>query len=132
MEHIYTSKFANIQLVLTGWDEPNNGRMLQVADLYINDEVQNEAYFAGWNRLDQNLQNYQMEATNGSFVYIPQEGGGFLIRIENLEKIELPYKGLSTLTFMKNEFIADKLYLTHSDETIIFDLHSFEETRIPR
>ncbi|MFN0200602.1 MAG: hypothetical protein ACKVTZ_03735 [Bacteroidia bacterium] len=122
MKDTFTSQFADIKLILTGWDEPNNGRMLHTADLYIQGELRNQEYFGEWNRLDENLSQYEMDSKEGKFVYIPAEGGGFLIDTLTFEKIALPDKGLSTLTFVKNEFTEHHLLLVHTDEVIRFDL----------
>ena len=126
---VITSKYNKIELVLTGWDEPNNGRMLQVADLYIDETLRNEEYFGIWNRLDQNIEYYQMDSLDGRYVYIPAEGGGFLIETTSSKKIPLPYKALSTLTFIKNEFIEGFLVITHSDEIITVNLENLKTKR---
>lgn len=122
MEEIFESKFHKIKLVLTGSDEPNNGRMLHIADIYINDELKTNEYFGKWNRLDWDLENYTFESNDGAFVYTPKEGGGFLIKTESFQKIDLPYKALSTINFLKNEFIENTLQIIYKDETTIIKL----------
>jgi len=118
MQQNYSSKFHDIKLVITGTDEPNNGRMLWVADIYINAKIETEKYFGSWNRLNQNLDNYVMDSPDGRYVFIPAEGGGFLIDTSSLEKVNLPYKALTTIKFLKNEFTGDTLVITYSDEVI--------------
>ena len=118
MQQNYSSKFHDIKLVITGTDEPNNGRMLWVADIYINAKIETEKYFGSWNRLNQNLDNYVMDSPDGKYVFIPAEGGGFLIDTSTLEKVNLPYKALTTIKFLKNEFTGDTLVITYSDEVI--------------
>ncbi len=118
MAQHYTSKFHDIKLVITGTDEPNNGRELWIADIYINGINQTEKYFGSWNRLDWNLENYVMDSPDGNFVFIPAEGGGFLINTSTLDKIKLTYKELSTLRFRKNEFVNSELVVTYSDEVM--------------
>ena len=118
MQQNYSSKFHDIKLVITGTDEPNNGRMLWVADIYINAKIETEKYFGSWNRLNQNLNNYVMDSPDGKYVFIPAEGGGFLIDTSSLEKVNLPYKALTTIKFLKNEFTGDTLVITYSDEVI--------------
>ena len=118
MQQNYSSKFHDIKLVITGTDEPNNGRMLWVADIYINAKIETEKYFGSWNRLNQNLDNYVMDSPDGKYVFIPAEGGGFLIDTSSLEKVNLPYKALTTIKFLKNEFTGDTLVITYSDEVI--------------
>lgn len=118
MQQNYSSKFHDIKLVITGTDEPNNGRMLWVADIYINAKIETEKYFGSWNRLNQNLDNYVMDSPDGKYAFIPAEGGGFLIDTSSLEKVNLPYKALTTIKFLKNEFTGDTLVITYSDEVI--------------
>jgi len=118
MQQNYSSKFHDIKLVITGTDEPNNGRMLWVADIYINAKIETERYFGSWNRLNQNLDNYVMDSPDGRYVFIPAEGGGFLIDTSSLEKVNLPYKALTTIKFLKNEFAGNTLMITYTDEVI--------------
>ncbi len=118
MQQNYSSKFHDIKLVITGTDEPNNGRMLWVADIYINAKIETEKYFGSWNRLNQNLDNYVMDSPDGRYVFIPAEGGGFLIDTSSLEKVNLPYKALTTIKFLKNEFAGNTLMITYTDEVI--------------
>ena len=118
MQQNYSSKFHDIKLVITGTDEPNNGRMLWVADIYINAKIETEKYFGSWNRLNQNLDNYVMDSPDGRYVFIPAEGGGFLIDTSTLEKVNLPYKALTTIKFLKNEFAGNTLMITYTDEVI--------------
>ena len=118
MQQNYSSKFHDIKLVITGTDEPNNGRMLWVADIYINAKIETEKYFGSWNRLNQNLDNYVMDSPDGKYVFIPAEGGGFLIDTSTLEKVNLPYKALTTIKFLKNEFAGNTLVITYSDEVV--------------
>jgi hypothetical protein len=40
MSEILASKHHDIKIELTGWDEPNNGRMLHIADIFINKQNQ--------------------------------------------------------------------------------------------
>ncbi len=124
------SKHHDIKIELTGWDEPNNGRMLHIADIFINGKNANEKYFKDWNRLDQRLEKYTMDSGDGKFVFIPSESGGFLINGLTYEQIELPYKGISTVTFLGNSFYNNLLLLIHFDEIIIFNLLNHVSTRI--
>lgn len=128
MNNNFKSKFHDIKLVITGTDEPNNGRELWVADIYINGINQTEKYFGSWNWLNWNLDNYVMDSPDGSYVFIPAEGGGFLINTSTLERINLPYNALSTIKFLKNEFVHDTLILTYTDEVINVELNTLKQT----
>lgn len=125
------STYHDIRIELTGWDEPNNGRMLHMADLFINGQNANEHYFQDWNRLDQRLDNYTMDSPDGKCVFIPWESGGFLIDGLTLGQIKLPYKGISTATFLGNFFHDNLLVLVHLDEVILCNLTSGVSTRVP-
>lgn len=114
----FESIFHDMKLAITGTDEPNNGRMLWVADIYINGKIETEKYFGNWNRLNEKLDNYVMDSPDGRYIFIPAEGGGFLIDTTSHEKINLPYKALTTLKFLKNEFAGNKLMITYTDEVI--------------
>ncbi|MBE2216605.1 MAG: hypothetical protein IAE90_00280 [Ignavibacteria bacterium] len=128
MPEFFKSKFHDIKLVITGTEEPNNGRELWVADIYMNGINQTEKYFGSWNWLNWNLQNYVMDSPDGSYVFIPAEGGGFLINTSTLERIDLPYNALSTIKFLKNEFTGNALKITYTDEVISVDLHTLKLT----
>ncbi len=130
MNEIFQSKYHKIKLEITGWVEPNNGRMLRLADLFIDGVLKNDVFFDGWNRLDQCLDAYEMDSEDGKYVFIPSEGGGFLIEVKSLKKIPLPYKALSTATFIKNEFTHQNLFLFHTDEVIVVNIQSFEVQRV--
>jgi hypothetical protein len=114
----FESKFHDIKLVVTGSDEPNNGRMLWTADIYINGKLQTEKYFGSWNRLNWRLDSYVMDSIDGRYIFIPAESGGFLVDTATHEKISLPYKELSTIKFLKNDFTKDSLVITYTDEVV--------------
>lgn len=130
MKETFSSKYHDIRIESTDWDEPNNGRMLRIADLIINGENANKKYFQDWNRLDQRLEKYTIDSNDGKFVFIPSESGGILINTLTLEKLNLPYKGISTITFLGNSFHDNLLFLIHFDEIIIFNLLNNISTRI--
>jgi hypothetical protein len=129
MQEVIKSQFHDIFIKFTGWDEPNNGRMLHTADLVINGQVQNEKYFDDWNRLDEKLDKVTFDSPDKKFVYVPAESGGFLINTETYEKVKLPYKRISTVTFIGNFFIDKILVLVHIDEIILFNTANNISTR---
>lgn len=114
----FESKFHDIKLKITGTDEPNNGRMLWIADIFIDSRNETEKYFGSWNRLNEKLDSYMMDSPDGKYIFIPAEGGGFLIDTSTMEKINLPYKALTTVKFLKNEFSGDTLEITYTDEVV--------------
>lgn len=63
-----------------------------------------------------------MNSLNGNFVFIPAEGHSFLLDTQQFNKIELPYKPLSTLTFLANSFTENELIISYTDEKLYFNL----------
>lgn len=133
MDNKIKSLFHDIVLELTGWDEPNNGRLLRIADLKINGKLENAKYFNNWNRLNQQLDKLTFDAPDKTYVYIPSESGGFLIDTTTFNEIMLPYKSLSTLTFLGNFFFNDFLVLVYRDELTAFNIidRSAEHYKFP-
>ncbi|MCA6065714.1 hypothetical protein JI747_000905 [Chryseobacterium sp. RG1] len=123
MKTLYQSKNRKIELKIIGYDEPNNGRELHIAELYINGKNLSDNYFENkWNRLNFNLDEFQFESPNSKYIFIPAEGYSFLININTLLMIKLPYKALSTLHFKKNEFLENKIKIYYNNETIELNL----------
>ncbi|WP_312556876.1 hypothetical protein [Empedobacter brevis] len=116
---VYKSTDQNIELRIIGYDEPNNGRELHVAELYMNGKNCSEKYFINqWNRLNFNLDEFQFESKNQKHVFIPAEGYSFVINCEDFSVIYTDFKGLSTVQFLKNKFSEDKLQLFYKDEIV--------------
>jgi len=120
---MYISRNGLIELRIVGYEEPNNGRELHVAQLFVNQKDQSKSFFKnGWNRLNFNLQEFQFESENSEFVFIPAEGNSFIINLKTFELTYIPYKSTSTVLFLKNEFHDDKLTVYYRDETIDVEL----------
>ncbi len=119
----YTSTNHRIELKIVGYDEPNNGRELHIAELYINGENCSRKYFQNkWNRLNFNLDEFQFESQDLKYVFIPAEGNSFLINANTLSMIKTPFKPLSTICFKKNEFHQGKMKVYYTDETVEINL----------
>lgn len=122
---MYKTKNGNIELRIVGYDEPNNGRELHIVELYINGENCTSKYFKdNWNRVNFNLKDYLFESPNFKYVFIPAESVSFIINTETLDSTPLPYKGVSTALFQKNEFIGNNLIIHYSDEIIEVNLEN--------
>src|SRR5690554_4891692 len=123
MKTQYKSNNNNIELKIVGYDEPNNGRDLHIAELYINGENCTRKYFKdNWNRLDFDLDNFQFESPDSKYIFIPAEANSFVINVNTLSIIYMPYKGLSTIYFKKNEFIENKIIIYYKDEIVEVNL----------
>lgn len=123
MKTLYQSKNSKIELKIIGYDEPNNGRELHIAELYINGKNLSHKYFENkWNRLNFNLNEFQFESPDSKYIFIPAEGNSFVISVNTLSMIKLPYKALSTVYFKKNEFLGNRIKIYYSDETVELNL----------
>ncbi|MCX8531124.1 hypothetical protein [Chryseobacterium luquanense] len=123
MKTSYQSKNRKIELKIVGYDEPNNGRELHIAEVYICGENLSHKYFENkWNRLNFNLNEFQFESPDSEYIFIPAEGNSFLINTSSFSIIKLPYKALSTIRFKKNEFFENGIRIYYSDETIEINL----------
>lgn len=123
MKTSYQSKNQKIELKIVGYDEPNNGRSLHIAELYINGEDCSDQYFENkWNRLNFNLEGFQFESADSKFIFIPAEGNSFLINTNTFAIKKLPFKALSTVHFKKNEFLEDKIKIYYNNETVELNL----------
>ncbi len=77
---MYNSRQGNIELKIIGYEEPNNGRELHIAELSINGKNYSDEYFKDkWNRLNFNLNEFQFESDDLKYVFIPAEGNSFVI-----------------------------------------------------
>ena len=122
----YRSTNGAIEFELIGWDELNNGRMLYIAEIYINGIKSTSQYFNdNWNYLNFKLDQFIFESPNLRYVFIPAEGYSFVINTKTLERIFLPYKGCSTFYFYKNEFIDDILKIYYKDDVVEIGLNYF-------
>ncbi|KQT18414.1 hypothetical protein ASG31_06740 [Chryseobacterium sp. Leaf404] len=123
MKTLYQSKNGKIELKIVGYDEPNNGRSLHIAELYIQSKDYTSQYFEnGWNRLNFNLDDFQFESADSKFIFIPAEGNSFLINTNTFAIIKFPFKAFSTFHFKKNEFLENSVKIYYSDETLELNL----------
>lgn len=123
MYNAYKSIAGSIELKIIGYDEPNYGRELHIAELYINNINVTENFFKdNWNRLNYNLENFCFESLNNKYVFIPAESNSFIIDTALMKTYFLPYKSISTVKFQKNEFINNKLIVYYTDEKFEIEL----------
>lgn len=123
MKTSYQSKNHKIELKIVGYDEPNNGRSLYIAELHINGKDCSDQYFEnGWNRLNFNLDIFQFESKDSQYIFIPAEGNSFIINTNTLSVIKIPFKALSTIYFEKNEFLEDKITVYYTNEIVVISL----------
>lgn len=118
-----SSIYHNIELRVIGYDEPNNGRELHIADIFIDGIKCSDQYFRDkWNRLNFNLEKFEFESRDKKYVFIPAESYSFIINCVDLSTIYSDFKGLSTINFIKNKFLEDKLQIFYMDEIVEISL----------
>jgi len=111
------------------YSEPNNGRELWKVDvLYRNLNINTKIFSHGWNYINFRVNKWQFES--GEFAYIPAEGTAKLLNTDTLEIHNLPYKGVSTTSFIGNVFGYGKLMEIYYDLIQITDLLTFKTTII--
>ncbi len=112
-----------------GYSEPNNGRELWEVDVLHNSSNINSKLFpSGWNYINFRVEKWQLESFG--FAYIPAEGTAKLLNLDTSEIHNLPYKGVSTTSFIGNVFGFGKLIEIYFDLIQIKDLSTFETTTI--
>ncbi len=117
------SKKSSFKIHLTGWEEPNNGRMLWSFNLLEDDEIVDDKYLDSWRFLNFDLEKFEFESKDGTYIYIPTEGNGVLINTKTKKVTKTPYKGLSTHYYIGNYFIDNKLVINYKNEIVVIDLN---------
>ncbi|MBD1262560.1 hypothetical protein HZY62_18320 [Maribacter polysiphoniae] len=126
-----SKKTSDKKLVIDfiGYSEPNNGRELWEVDVFHNSSNINYKLFSnGWNYINFRVEKWQLESFG--FAYIPAESTAKLLNINTLEIHNLPYKGVSTASFIGNVFGFEKLMEVYVDLIQITDLSTFKTTTI--
>lgn len=130
MSQIWTTQNKRFRLEITGYDEPNNGRELWIAELFIDGAKVTERYLGSWPRLNFKIDHLQFESEETKHVFIPQEGAAFIIDTDTLDQHVLSDIPLSTLYFMGNFFDHNYLYVVYQDLVERIDLSSYESLKI--
>jgi hypothetical protein len=110
-----------VELKITGYDEPNNGRELWIADLFIDNRPANNLFKNGWNRLKFKLEKFIFSAADESFVFIPAEGTSLLINTSTLEVHYPEAIGLSTIHYLGNCFYNRKLVIAYTHYFTVYN-----------
>jgi len=135
----YSATYQNTEAVLhiIDYAEPNNGRELWQANLYINQELKNDILKNNSIYLNFNLDKFCFDSADNRYVFIPDEGESFYIDLATLQVFYLPYEGLSTLTFLGNHFYNNQLMVVYRSNYILVDVNTnniqkitFEENKI--
>lgn len=124
--------FNKITLKITGFDEPNNGRMLHMVSLYVNGEEKTTEYLGNWNRICYDLNRFQFSDSEGRYCFIPAESGWFLIDTRSKKKIDLGrsdcfYFAGNTFFGNKHLVITQNFLIRTNLETGLTDRISFEK-----
>lgn len=114
------SKSGALKINILTWAEPNNGRMLWKADVYLNDlKVNNQIFGGTWNYLNYGIGKLMLEDDKEAYLYIPVEGISRIIRKSDGEIFKLPFVDTSTSGYIGNRFKDDYLLEIHKDKLIL-------------
>lgn len=140
--HIFQSKFNNIKLIATEFDEPFYGFTMWRFRLYINDKVCNHEYLDYENKLCglvPNLENFVLESSNGDFIFIPY--GLIILNTNTLKLSKYNFEVGPNNNFILNKFILKYLIIMYEraiciidlrNEEIIKKIYSFEKLRFEK
>jgi hypothetical protein len=126
-QHRFKSRFHNIELVATEFDEPQPGNTLWRFNLFIEGQlVENQYISYKWTGLYPDLTGYEMDAENGNYIYVPLNGTTLVYDCftkkfksvsSNLEK--------STNSFVSNTFSEGRLLVVFNREIQVIELSTF-------
>ncbi len=123
MKSIFKVQSFDFELQIIDYDEPNNGRALWIANIVIKKEIHNQFFKHRWNRLNFSLDSYQICDEKEKYIFVPAEAHAFLLPTQApYTPIYLPYKALSTLSFIGNFFQHDYLIVLYTDGILLFNL----------
>ncbi|TWP29236.1 hypothetical protein ETU08_08100 [Apibacter muscae] len=125
--HTFQSKFHNIKLVATEFDEPLNGLTLWRFRLYRNNTIFHHKYLDYENKfcgLPSNLENFELESAKGNYLYIPY--GLLLLNTETLELEKYNIETGANNHFLMNTFISNHLVVLHERAIYIVDIEKKE------
>ena len=97
----------------------NNGRMLWKVAVFYEETNLNEFIFPnGWNYLNFDIFDWELEDTQNRFFYLPVETQSVLINAETLQIHRLKKQNLSTARYVCNFFEDDFLVEIYGDTTV--------------
>jgi hypothetical protein len=123
-EYLFPTAKGNLKLIIVNSIEPNNGRMLNEVQLFLNNEDKTAEYFENDNYINYYLNEYQAMSDDKKWIYIPKETNHFIINSETLEKIVLPNLKLSAASFSRNIFYQQILIIFGYKQIIITNLET--------
>jgi hypothetical protein len=126
-QHRFKSKFHNIELVATEFDEPQPGNTLWRFNLFVEGQlVENQYISHKWTGLYPDLTGYKMDAENGDYIYVPLKGTTLLYNcVANTFKSVSASLEKATNSFVANSFSEGKLLVVFSREIQVIELNTF-------
>ncbi|MGM5631023.1 hypothetical protein O2K51_08985 [Apibacter raozihei] len=125
--HIFESKFKNIKLVATEFDEPFYGYTLWRFRLYVNEKLYIHSlldYNSKGCGLEANLEKFKLDSGDGAFVFIPY--GLLVFNTNDLSLKKYDTEIGANNAFIENEFWDDMLFVLRQRSVWVVDLR--EET----
>lgn len=114
----------NCKMEIVDYYEPNNGRSLWLANLFINKELRNNFFKNQANQLNFNLKQFVFCSPCNQYVFVPAEGECFILTISTLKADYLPFVLLSTAFFLGNYFYNNQLLIIYQNKYMTFHLDS--------
>lgn len=126
-QHRFKSRFHNIELVATEFDEPQPGNTLWRFKLFIEGQlIENQYINYKWTGLYPDLTGYEMDAESGDYIYVPISGTSLLYNC-----VAKKFKSVSASlvnannSFVANTFSEGRLLVVFSREIQIVELTTF-------
>jgi len=84
------SKCGAVKIKIISWAEPNNGRMIWQADIYLNEEkINKKVYESTWNYINYSIDKMMIADKKENYWYIPVEGTSRIIRRSDKQVFKL-------------------------------------------
>ncbi|BAP31043.1 uncharacterized protein CHSO_2006 [Chryseobacterium sp. StRB126] len=121
--HTFESKFKNIKLIATEFDEPFYGFTLWRFRLYVDDNLLMNPlldYEGKGCGLEADLEKFKLESGDGAFVFIPY--GLITMNTHDLSLKKYDAEIGTNNTFIENNFWSDKLFVLRQRSVWVVDL----------
>ncbi|WP_428223323.1 hypothetical protein [Flavobacterium sp.] len=121
--HVFQSKYHDIKLVATEFDEPHYGLTLWRFKLYCNSEIYYHEFLDYENKfcgLPSNLENFIFESSKGDYLFIPY--GLLVLNTKNLYLDKYETQVGANNDFIANIFIEKHLVVLRERGIYIVDL----------
>lgn len=122
----YSTPSEKVILSLIGYDEPNNGRELNIVEIEENGVNITNKLEPNWNRIIYNLNKFEFNKPELNFCYIPFESGGILYNFQTSDILNLNFNSISPAyrNFIGNRFSENQLVVVYDTLLQMVNLNS--------